>query len=67
VRVEKEGSRLVVKVGRALAHVRRSEILHSTRDLAELRALFGVVDFRAGAKNQRRLRPSSGSQRFKSD
>jgi hypothetical protein len=32
-RVEKEGSRLVVKVGRALAHVRRSEILLSTRDL----------------------------------
>ena len=43
-RVEKEGSRLVVKVWRALAHVRRSEILLSTRDLAELRALLGVVD-----------------------
>ena len=31
-RVEKEGSRLVVKVWRALAHVRRSEILLSTPD-----------------------------------
>ena len=44
--VEKQGSRLVVKVGRALAHVRRSQILLSTRDLVELKALLGVVDHR---------------------
>jgi hypothetical protein len=48
--VEKEGSRLVVKVGRALAHVRRSEVLLSTRDLVELRALLGIVDRRTERK-----------------
>src|SRR5215472_6807673 len=53
-RVEKEGSRLVVKVGRALAHVRRSEILLSTHDLAELKALLGVVDSRARTRPERR-------------
>jgi hypothetical protein len=51
-RVEKEGSRLVVKVGRALAHVRRSEILLSSRDLIELRALLGVADGRARTRRK---------------
>ena len=53
-RVEKEGSRLVVKVGRVFAHVRRSEILLSTRDLVELKALLGVVDHRSKTGPRRR-------------
>src|SRR5215469_510522 len=56
-RVEKEGSRLIVKVGRVLAHVRRSEILLSTRDLAELRTLLGVVDSRPKTRPRRRWAP----------
>jgi hypothetical protein len=58
-RVEKEGSRLVVKVGRALGHVRRSEILLSTRDLVELKALLGVVDRRPKRRPRLLVRSAS--------
>jgi len=53
-RVEKEGSRLIVKVGRVFAHVRRSEILLSTRDLVELKALLGIVEHRPKTRPRRR-------------
>src|SRR5262249_39502954 len=53
-RVEKEGSRLVVKVGRAFAHVQRSEILLSTRDLVELKAVLGIVEHRTKTRPRRR-------------
>jgi len=64
-RVEKKGSRLVVKVGRALAHVRRSEILLSSRDLVELKALLGVVDRRTktGPGRPRSRPPVRGDRR----
>jgi hypothetical protein len=58
-RAEKEGSRLVVKVGRALAHVRRSEILLSTRDLVELKALLGVADHRPKTRRRPRRIPTA--------
>jgi hypothetical protein len=66
-RVEKEGSRLVVKVGRALAHVRRSEILLSTRDLVELRGIARGRRWPCQSQTQASVRPPRVFQRLASD